>query len=80
MTKMEAFQRALTEVGDVSAELLSAHIARTHGLTIDPKFIPFFRASVRDLENLARVRAAAHVTFSPDTEQLLTPSPVGPAS
>jgi hypothetical protein len=68
MTKMEAFQLALAEVGDISAEQLSAHVARKFGITIEPKFIPFFRASVRDLENLTRVRATARTaTVVPDT-------------
>jgi predicted SprT family Zn-dependent metalloprotease len=66
MTKMEAFQLALAELGDAPAEALSAHIAHRFRLTIDPKFIPFFRASLRDLENLTRQRAAARATAPPD--------------
>jgi hypothetical protein len=59
ITKEEAVRLALAEVGDVSSADLAAFIEQRYGLRIDPRFIPLFRASVRDKERLEQARAAA---------------------
>jgi hypothetical protein len=47
---MELFQRAIAEIGDVSAAELSDHLEKKHGVKIEPAFIPLFKASLQDLE------------------------------
>jgi hypothetical protein len=59
MEKMEAFRQAVAEVGDASAEMLSSLIEQKYGVTIEPRYIPFFRASLRDWEQLTRLRQKA---------------------
>jgi predicted SprT family Zn-dependent metalloprotease len=52
MDPLNAYRLAVTELGDVPAERLTAHIAHRYGLRVEPRFIPIFRASLRDLEGL----------------------------
>jgi hypothetical protein len=59
MDKLEMVQTALRELGDVSAQALSSFIERRHGVRIEPKFIPLFKASIRDKERLEAERRAA---------------------
>ena len=66
--KMEAFRRAVAEVGDSSAEMLSSLIEQKYGVTIEPKYIPFFRASLQDLEKMTRLRQAARAVAEPSPE------------
>lgn len=56
--KMQAFRQAVTELGDVSAEELSRHLQEKLGVKIEPRYIPFFRASLVDLERVDRMRQA----------------------
>jgi hypothetical protein len=58
ITKEEAVRLALAEVGDVSSADLAAFIERQYRLRIDPRFMPIFRATVRDKERLQQARAA----------------------
>ncbi len=53
MSKVEALRRALTELGDASADELAAHIGRRYGLTVDPRFVPVLKATLKDKEMLA---------------------------
>jgi hypothetical protein len=57
--KLEIVQIALRELGDVTAQELSAFIEKTHGLKIEPKFIPLYKASIRDKMRLEATRVAA---------------------
>jgi hypothetical protein len=58
-SRLEAFRRAVEDLGDASADELLRHIRQTYGVTIAPPMVPILRACLRDLENLARVREAA---------------------
>jgi hypothetical protein len=57
MNKLEIVQHAIRELGDVSLEELSSFIHTTHGLKIEPKFLPIFKASLWDK---ARAEASRH--------------------
>ena len=59
MKPIEAFRRAIAEIGDVSAAELSAHLEKKHGVKIDPAFIPLFRATLQDLERTNKLRQNA---------------------
>lgn len=59
MDKLELVQIALRELGDVSAQKLSSLIEKKHGVKIEPKFIPIFKASLRDGLRLEPARQAA---------------------
>lgn len=59
--KLELVQIALQEIGDVSAQELSSFIEKKHGVKIAPKFIPLYKASLRDKVRLEIARRAATV-------------------
>ena len=59
MDKMQAFRMAFAELGDAPAQELSSHIELKYGVRIEPRYIPLFRASAKDLEKLTRLREAA---------------------
>ncbi len=59
MDKLELVQLALREIGDASSEELSRFIEAAHGVRIEPKFIPLFKASLRDRLRLEAARQAA---------------------
>jgi hypothetical protein len=59
MDRMHAFRLAVTEIGEASAEQLASYIEQKYGVRIDPKFIPFFRATLLDRERQARLREAS---------------------
>jgi hypothetical protein len=56
---MGIFQRAVAEIGDVSAAELSDHLEKKHGVKIEPAFIPLFKATLRDFEKTNKVRQDA---------------------
>ena len=58
-SRLEVFRRAVLDLGDAAADELVQHIRQRYGLTIEPRLVPIFHASLRDLENLSRVREAA---------------------
>jgi len=62
MDKLELVQTALRELGNVSAQELSAFIEKKHGVRIEPKFIPVFRASISSKLRLEVARRAARAT------------------
>jgi hypothetical protein len=62
MDKLELVQVALRELGNVSAQELSSFVARTHGVVIDPKYIPLFKASIRQHQRSTSVRQSARET------------------
>jgi hypothetical protein len=59
MKPMELFRLAVNEIGDVSAVELSAHLQKKHGVSIEPAFIPLFKASLQELEKTTRLRQDA---------------------
>ena len=59
MTKLEMVQVAMRQLGDVPADSLAAFVAEKFGARIEPKFIPVFKASIREQERVAAVRQAA---------------------
>ena len=59
MKPLDLFRCAVAEIGDASAAELSAHLAKKHGVKIEPAFIPVFKATLRDLERTTRLRQAA---------------------
>jgi hypothetical protein len=59
MKPMELFQRAVAEIGDVSASELSEHLKEKHGVKIEPAFIPLFKATLLDLEKTNKLRRDA---------------------
>ncbi len=59
MTKLEMVEDALRTLGSVSAQELPAHIQRQHGVRIEPKFIPVFRASIQDRLRMEAIKEAA---------------------
>lgn len=71
MDKVELVQIALRELGNVSAQELSSFIDRRHGVLIEPKFIPIFKASLRAQEQLELARQAAKAVI----EQIKTEAP-----
>lgn len=59
MDKVEAVRLALVQLGDVSAEELTAYLSREYGIQIEPRFVPLFKATVRDRANLEQTRRIA---------------------
>jgi hypothetical protein len=59
MKPIDLFRCAVAEIGDASAAELSAYLEKRHGVKIEPAFIPVFRATLRDLERMARLRQDA---------------------
>jgi hypothetical protein len=69
MDKLAMVQDAWKELGEVPAQELSAFIHKKFGVIIEAKFIPLFKASLRDrslLENLRQQRRAASPPPAPD--------------
>jgi len=59
MDKLELVQVALRELGNASAQELSSFVARMHGVVIEPKYIPLFKASIQHKQQLNATRQAA---------------------
>jgi hypothetical protein len=59
MKPMELFRRAVAEIGNAAAAELSAHLEKQHGFKIEPRFIPLYKATLRDLERMTRLRQDA---------------------
>jgi hypothetical protein len=58
MNRMEIFRQALSELGDAPSQDLSSFIEQKYGVKIEPKFVPFFKATIRGMEKLTRQRQA----------------------
>jgi hypothetical protein len=56
MTRIEMVKDALGQIGDVSAQELSAFIEKKFGVTIEPAYVPIFRATLRDKERMENSR------------------------
>jgi len=59
MKPVDLFRLAVEEIGDASAAELSAHMEKKHGFKVEPAFIPLFKATLRDLERMTRIRQEA---------------------
>jgi len=59
MERMELIRQALLELGDAPSQDLSSFIEQKYGVKIEPKFVPLFKATIRDMERLAYLRQAA---------------------
>jgi hypothetical protein len=70
MTKMDAFRLSVAAIGAGPPEALSAYIEENHKVKIDPKAIPVFLASMRDLDTLTRLRQAAKIGTNPMSSDL----------
>jgi hypothetical protein len=66
--KLEIVRMALRELGETSAQELSAFIDERFNVKIEPKYIPLFKASIRDKDRMQALR---------DRRQRATVSPVG---
>lgn len=56
MTKLDMVQQAKEALGNVTPEELATYVQTEHGERIEPRFIPFFLASIRDRLHLAALR------------------------
>ena len=56
MTPMEAFRRAIAEIGYASSAELSEYMEKKHRVKIEPAFIPVFKATLQDLERTNKPR------------------------
>jgi hypothetical protein len=50
MDKVEAVRRALAELGDVAAEELAAFAREHYGVWVDAKFVPVFKAVLKEMQ------------------------------
>lgn len=66
MTKIEMVRQALLHLGEAPPVEISAFIERWHGVRIEPRFIPIVRASLRDLEVLAKSRQESRKRLETD--------------
>jgi hypothetical protein len=66
--KLEIVRMALRELGEANAQELSAFIDERFHVKIEPKYIPLFKASIRDKDRMQALR---------DQKQRATVSPVG---
>jgi hypothetical protein len=61
MEKLEAYRKAVAELGNVSAEELSRYIEEKYRVQIAPNFMPLYRASLQEWEKVNRQRQEAKV-------------------
>ncbi len=55
VTKLDAFEQAMNDLGDVSAEELSRYVEAKFGVVIPPPHVPLFRATMQ--QRMATARA-----------------------
>ena len=67
MEKLEAYRKAVAALGNVSAEELSKYMETNCGIKITPSFIPLYRASLQDLDNIHQKKQAAQAASVPST-------------
>jgi hypothetical protein len=56
MTKLDMVKEALGQLGEVSAQEISAFVESKYGVKIDPAFIPVYRATLKDKERMEKAR------------------------
>ena len=64
MDKLEMVQVALRELGDVKAEEITAFVEERFQTRIEPKFIPLYKASIREKARSEAVRQAARAAVA----------------
>lgn len=62
MEKLDMVHHAVRELGNVPAPELSSFIEKCHGVRIEPRFLPIYLASLRDLQRLESSRQARAAT------------------
>jgi hypothetical protein len=60
-SKLELLRQALAEIGEASAQELSAHLEQRHGVKVEARYIPFLRASLLEAEVVETVRQTARM-------------------
>ncbi|HEX4592239.1 MAG TPA: hypothetical protein VH120_20055 [Gemmataceae bacterium] len=59
----DAVQRALAELGETaSGPVVAAHVERAYGVSIDPRFLPVYRASILGRQRLEQDQARRRST------------------
>jgi hypothetical protein len=66
---MEMVQQAMAVKGEATSEEIVAFIEQWHGVRIEPKFIPIYRASIKDKQLLEEKRRAAQALIAEAAEQ-----------
>jgi hypothetical protein len=66
MDRMTMVRDALEEFGEPSGHDLSAFIEKKHGVKIEPKYIPIYKASIRDKQLLDTLRQERRATAVAD--------------
>jgi hypothetical protein len=56
---MEMVQQAMAVKGEATSEEIATFIEHWHGVKIEPKFIPIYRATIKDKQLLEEKRRAA---------------------
>ena len=56
MNMIEAVRLALAELGNVKSEELAAFVKDRYGLTVQPRFVPVIKATLRDKERMAEAQ------------------------
>ena len=59
MTKLEMVQQAMAVKGEATSEEIAAFIEQWHGVKIEAKFIPVYKATLKDKQLLEEKRRAA---------------------
>jgi hypothetical protein len=62
VTKLEMVQQAMAVRGEATSEEIATFIERWHGVKIEPKFIPVYKASIKDKLQLEEKRRAAQAS------------------
>jgi hypothetical protein len=68
MTNIEMVQQALAVKGEATSEEIVAFIEKWHGVKIEPKFIPIYKASIRDKRMMEEKRRAAQTVAEENLE------------
>lgn len=80
MTKLDMVREAWRQLGDATADALAAFVETTFGSRIEPKFIPVFKASIREKHRLDALRLAARAAVAKDRTEAPTPGKALPIS
>jgi hypothetical protein len=58
-SRLDLFRKAIIEIGDAPAEQLAEFVRQKFGVQIEPRMVPIYRATLRDLDHLTHLRQAA---------------------
>lgn len=65
MDRIEMVQLAMRELGDAANDSLAAFVLKRFGVRIEARFMPLFRASIRDKQRMDAARQAARAVTRP---------------